>query len=244
MGSMKEYFLNVQDDKEEWIRDQLGDPNATDKTVGWAELEDEFYQSLFSATNEPDSDWYSNQNSTLLFQKLKDDLDQLRAMLAPRVIDLGFQKPLYKMICAHTVTLLESFLADRIKSLIVSDPYYLEQALINIENLKKKDISPYDVWKHPQGVQGIVLERLSTILYHNIPQVIKIVEAITGDRPQFDLSGAIRVVNLRHDIVHRNGKTMDGQELSINFELAEDAINQVETFLSAVHAHLENFPLF
>lgn len=244
MGALKEYFLEVQDEKDEWIREQLADPEADDTTPGWFDYESKFYDMKFSETTQSDIAWYSSQTNKSLFEKLQDDLNLLREIISPGITAVGFELPLHKMVYAHSVTLLESFLADSVKSLILSSDRYMERALRHVDPLKKPQltISLLDVWSHPQGVHGIVLQKLSEVLYHNIPKVKQIIEALLDHKLDIDISKVNQITLIRHDIAHRNGKTQEGDDLVIDLDLVENAIEDIEHFAASIHRELEEQP--
>lgn len=236
--------MDLQDEKEDWIREQLKDPNADELHPEWSYYENEFFDTKFSATTELDILWYSDQTNKSLFSKLKADLEQLKEVVAPGITATGFEALLYKMAYAHAVTLLETFLSDSVKSLILSNDIYFEKALKGVDELKKPDLKfpLLEVWRHPKGVKGIVLKILSEILYHNIPKVKTIIEVMVGYKLNIDIARVQEVTLIRHDIAHRNGKTQEGDELNIGADMVEDAIDVIERFAESVHSELDSLP--
>lgn len=236
MGSLKEYYLEVQEEKEAWIKEKLADQKACESTPGWSEYEYEFYEIKFLENQQSDLDWYSKQTNVSLISNLKNDLNLLREMISPGVIATGFENPLYKMVYAQAVTLLESFLSNSIKSLIVNDKSCLERAIKDVDFIRKPQpaLSLLDVWSHPKGIEGIVLSKLSEVLYHNIPKVKQIIEAIIGAKLDIDISKINQVILVRHDIVHRNGITTDDVKLEIDADSVAAAINEIENFATSI----------
>lgn len=242
MGSLKDYMIDLQDEKEEWIREQLDDPDADERHPLWSAYETSFYDMKLNETTVSDILWYSNQTNKSLYAQLSDDLDQLKEIIAPGVTAVGFEGPLHKMVYAYSVTLLETFLSDTVKSLILSHDIYFENALRNVEELKKTSVNLITLWASPDGVKGIALQKLSEILYHNIPKVKEMIDAIVGRKLNINMSKVNQIISFRHDIAHRNGKTQEGDDLYIDAEVVEEAINSIEEFAAAIHSELESLP--
>ncbi len=242
MGSLKDYIIDLQDEKEEWIRTQLDVPDADERHPLWSEYESSFYDMKLKEATVSDILWYTNQTNKSLYAQLSDDLDQLKEIIAPGVTAVGFEAPLHKMVYTYSVTLLETFLSDTVKSLILNNDKYFENALRNVEELKKTSVNLITLWTLPDGVKGLALQKLSEILYHNIPKVKEMIDAIVGCKLNINISKVNQIVSLRHDIAHRNGKTQEGDDLYIDAEVVEDAICSIEEFAATVHSELENLP--
>lgn len=239
MSSIKEYLFELDYARDEWIKAQLGDPDANESTIGWAEYESKYYEHRFTQSTEDEFVWYSNLTSESLFDKFQNNINMLRDVISHNHIAVGLEVPIYKMAYAHAVTLLETFLSETIKSLIITNDSYFENAIRKLEELKKANFSLIEVWRHPEGIKGLAVERLSDVLYHNIPKVKLMLEAITGIKLKADIAQVTRIAVIRHDIVHRNGKTTEGNVIELNIEVVEKAIDKIESFVALVHRQLE-----
>jgi hypothetical protein len=137
-----------------------------------------------------------------------------------------------KMSYAYAVTLLESFLGDTLKSTISENEKYLKNALCKfkiLKNVKLTDLATTDL-----NLKSLVLKHVGDVLYHNIPNVLEMYEQILGVNLNIDKSNIVKITKLRHDIVHRNGKTIDGQEISLNPEDFNEAIEDIKEFTDAL----------
>ncbi|WP_313308868.1 HEPN domain-containing protein [Stutzerimonas nitrititolerans] len=225
-----------EDEKSNWIREQLGDELADEDTEGWDELSiqyDYMRESLQeSADVEAEFQWYKQHSYSQMHETFNNNINDLKDLLS---IDISFQHEniYYKMVFAHAVTLLESFLADTVKSLVVSNDEYLQNAIKNVDELKNKKFGLADL-NQKEGVVGLVLKELSDILYHNIPKVVRVLTGILNCSINVDQKEVCRITSVRHDIVHRNGKTVEGDIIDLDFEAVFQAINDVEKFVLAL----------
>lgn len=83
-------------------------------------------------------------------------------------------------------------------------------------------------------VKSLVLKYVSDILYHNIPNVVEMYEQVLGIKLDIDISKVVKVTKLRHDIVHRNGKTIDGTMISVSSKDFTQAIDHIKEFAGSL----------
>jgi hypothetical protein len=98
------------------------------------------------------------------------------------------------------------------------------------KNLKYtiKEIAEY-------GINGIVINILNTLTYHNPIVVKNYIHLVTGKvLPDIHMANMKRVIEMRHDFVHRNGKTVMGEYLSIDTSMVIESIEVIEKFAEDV----------
>lgn len=241
MGGMSEWHIQMQEEKlTEWIQERLGDPDADESTSGWVEAERD-YQLMQEAIAEEayqaykeELDWFYGHAYSDLHHGFQIKLDKLLKLshdTSPTLVDTDLH---YKMTYGYAVTLMESFLSDSVKSLITKNDFCFERSLNEVDEVKKAKFSLSNVHQHPGGIKGMVLDILSEVLYHNIPKVIRILESITNKRMDIDQSKVTKIVSLRHDIVHRDGKTTTGETIDISQEDLVEAISEIKKFVHGI----------
>ena len=149
---------------------------------------------------------------------------------------------LTKMKYSYVVTLMEAFLGDMTKDLIISNDKYLINALTKIEEIKEIKISLYEIYNDKDLVNKKVLGVLSGYIYHNIGKVLRILRLVLGedipDNVKVLVGDIIEVIKIRHDIVHRNGRTLDDIQLEINEAQLYKAIDITKKFIYGIYAYI------
>jgi hypothetical protein len=79
---------------------------------------------------------------------------------------------------------------------------------------------------------------LNEVTYHNIWIVEKMYRSVLNIRFPDDLVTVDKIIRCRHDIVHRNGKTVDGKPVVISSEDVKRAIETIRAFVSVVENQL------
>lgn len=238
MGRAKEYWMEMQDEeKSNWIREQLGDELADEETEGWDELSIQYsymQESIReSADLEAEFRWYKQHSYSEMHESFNNNINDLKDLLRNNVF-VQYEETYYKMVFAHAVTLLESFLSDTVKSLVVSSDQCLANAIAKVDELKKKKVGLADIKNQKDGLIGLVLKELSEIMYHNIPKVVRVLEGILDSSITVEQKDVCYVTSVRHDIVHRNGKTVEGDIIDLDIDAVVQAIETIEQFVLAL----------
>ena len=239
MSVIKEYMFELQQEEMyQWIREHLDDDEADEETPGWDELAQDWSYLQESLQEEHKSlQWYTSHSYSDLHRSFQFQIHNLRDLTGLQVA-ISHEETFYKMSYAHAVTLMESFLADSVRTLILSDDKYFKNAIIQVEDLKDIKYSLKDIAKQQDGARGFVIKLLSGMMYHNIPKVREILKSILDQPISVNISDVCRITNLRHDIVHRDGKTTDGSLIKVDKEIALEAIKSVETFVEKVASEI------
>lgn len=231
-------FYPQEEGMSEWIREHLEDDEADEETPGWDELAQEWSYMQESLQDEHESlQWYTSHSYSDLHRSFQFQIHNLCDLIDLQIA-VSHEETFYKMSYAHAVTLMESFLADSVRSLIISDEKYFQNAITKVEDLKDIKYSLKDIAKQQDGARGFAVKELSGVMYHNIPKVREILKSILGQSINLDISAVCKITTLRHDIVHRDGKTTDGNLIKVDKDIALEAIAAIEVFVESVASEI------
>ncbi|MDH0177342.1 hypothetical protein N7319_19255 [Aeromonas dhakensis] len=223
---------------DEWIRERLSDDSLDEDSEEYLQLAEEYsnYKEhlLEEAEWRAELQWLKENGSSSIHKFFISELDALKIMASSnfnnrqKMAFMLHTDIVVKMSYAYAVTLLESFLGDSLKSLISQDEQLLKNALCKFKILKNVKVT--ELAETNLDVRSLVLKSVSEVLYHNIPNVVEMYEQVLGTKLDIDISKIVKVTKLRHDIVHRNGKTIDGNKFSLNAEDFNQAIDDIKEF--------------
>lgn len=255
MSSIKEYMFDLAGQHaDKWIREQLDDADCL------IDENSEEYQSLFEdycyveqakfdaaesqAEWEAELKWLKNNGSSFLHKGFMSQLNNLRGMASSNLADAkGFNSSVNgqlasKMAYAYAVTLLEAFLGDTLNALLNENPEFLKKAIANVEELKKARYGLSELNFDNLTVLSLATRKLAEIHFHNIPKVMMIYEQVLGHKLRVDFSKVNEITIVRHDIVHRNGKTIDGIPIYIDAESLQVALDCIQKFASDLQVEI------
>lgn len=244
MGSIREY-LSLADDQHmvKWIYENTGGKSFDEASAEWptfAHLQDDYNHYLVEmaemAEMASEIEWLEENDQNHNFELFISELDAIRIMVETSLDDpktmafCVYENTLAKMAYTHSVTLLESYLGDTLKSIVVSSEYHLSNAMQNITEVSQAKYSLHELSRAKSDLRALTLLKIAEILFHNIPKVMKTFEAVLGRKLQVNLSNVIKITSIRHDIAHRNGRKKDGTELHITVKDLYLAINAIKKF--------------
>lgn len=156
-------------------------------------------------------------------------LEELRSSLGQ-----GGNSMLIKMKFSYSVTVLEACLCEMIKSFVLTDDDFVHNALINIEGFNKEVVTLGVAYKmDANSYRTKVIAYLSAVLYHNIGKVVSIFKAISNTDNSFniDIAEVSKIMIMRHDVVHRDGKNKEGAPLELDERSVQSAIDCITSFI-------------
>lgn len=217
MGISKRAYEEMVENEEmaEWIRERASF-NVEEGDDEWNELKEEYQNNCEGF----EDDYWDDEEYELEIGWLKKENSAFTTFLTQiNEIDLSKRKNKsdqdIKMKYSYMITLMESCLSDMLKSIIFTDDIYLLNALKYVDDFKSTKITLLEVFENNDIVKKIVLKKLNEILYHNVEKVTKIYSLVLQEKLSMDIKEKIgdivKIVNIRHDIVHRNGYDIMGE---------------------------------
>ena len=192
---------------EEWIQ-QAVEVLEQDCTE-WAPVpsEDDYDRSLFAVV-EANSDPIGT---------LERGLASATALLdTATLLDAGVRQALQRLLFANVITTLETFLSDTFINSILQDPKLIQQLLDSSPEFKKENVPLREVLREAAAIQERVKRYLLDIVWHNVGKVQALYRDVLNVKFGHEIGIVGAAIPTRHDIVHRNGRTKEGQEVSIS----------------------------
>lgn len=142
---------------------------------------------------------------------------------------------LYRMLFANVITLVETYLSDALVVTTMSNDDRVGKALRRLGHFREREVRMSDVLDLATKVRSEVRKYLVSVLYHDLDRVADLYVTILGirlpDVPE-QLSEAILT---RHDIVHRNGKDKEGNDVQVDANAVRALADEVEVFISTIN---------
>ncbi|WP_373536168.1 hypothetical protein [Microcoleus sp.] len=167
-----------------------------------------------------------------------DEIASLRVLNKLRVPDAKANKTLRRHLYVGVIACLETYLSDAFINTVLSNENYLKSFFASFKDFREQKVVMNELLVYASKAEEIAKEAMSGVIYHNLPKVSKMYEATLNiEFPKF--SEIQKAVSIRHDLVHRNGKTKDGVESSIDSIMVDNVISQVESFISEIDQKLK-----
>lgn len=176
---------------------------------------------------------------TEYFQNFNDGIKNIHRLLK---LEPPHQKQkiiLYRLLYANVVTLMETFLSDAITTNVLSDQALTRRLVETTPKFTKNTLPISSIYSYFEKLEREVGDYLQNeVVYHQVWIVAKIYENVLGVHFPEDLGDLPKIIMTRHDIVHRNGKTVSGESINFSVEDVKNTKKIVSDFVSYIEKQL------
>jgi putative zinc ribbon protein/HEPN superfamily RiboL-PSP-like protein len=148
------------------------------------------------------------------------------------------KQPYYRMIYSSTITSLETYLSDAFYKKVSINNELLEKFIATNPEFGKRQYSLTEVIDWHKNLKERVTDYLFNIIWHNLPKIQNMYKDVLGVNFPEDISDLHRAVAIRHDIVHRNGRTKSGSIHHLDKSQLLNLISDVKDFVSYINRQL------
>lgn len=146
---------------------------------------------------------------------------------------------LYRLLYANAIAYLEAYLSDNIKTLAVQDKASIRLFVENCHDFSERKVELKNIFIREEGLKKEILEYLDSLIYHKLPKIKELYHDCLGI-DMGNIQELVKSVLVRHDIVHRNGKTKDGKDVSISKADVEKVWDNVFTMIKCIDSQKAN----
>lgn len=172
------------------------------------------------------------------FDNFKENLQKVE-VISEKLKDDDY---LPKILYAHIITLMEEYFYNTFKSKVLNDDTVFEK-LLEIYPFKKIKIPLIEAYNKDSGdinsyIKKLITSSIDNLIFHKLPVVDEIYKKALDIRIPIN-SDLTDAVIKRHDIVHRNGKDKEGDEVDITKAEVDELINIMSEFIENVNTEIE-----
>ncbi len=144
---------------------------------------------------------------------------------------------LFRLLYVNVVTALETYLSDAFTNSVIGDRVLLRRFIEITPDFKKRKLPLSDLFIEFDGIDKTAEEFLRELVWHNLARVKPMYrDVLNVNFP--DCTPVFRAIKIRHDLVHRNGKTKDGDRIPIDKGHVLALVRQVEQFVQEIDVAL------
>ena len=182
-----------------------------------------------------------NVTSYATFTDSIDSLSRLALLESP---DAALQQVLYRQVFAGVVASMETYLSDTFINTVVGCKVLRNRFARATPDFADRKYKLDEVIDWEIHSQTVVKKYLVDQVFHNLPKVEPLFKKVlkvkfpTGDA----FADLQRIVNARHNIVHRNGRTKKGRVLSLTVPEIDSAISKVRNFVEDIDSQVAETP--
>jgi len=145
---------------------------------------------------------------------------------------------LNRLLFANVITAMEAFLSDAFITTVLNEPSAMRKLIETTPRFQKEKVLVSEIYIQMEGIKNRASEYLGETIWHNLHIVREMYRSTLGIEFPRIFNDIIPAVLIRHDIVHRNGKTKTGTERQISVKDIAKLLDRVEAFVLRVNTEL------
>ncbi|MBK3481149.1 MULTISPECIES: HEPN/Toprim-associated domain-containing protein [Pseudomonas] len=180
------------------------------------------------------------QPRTYLYEIFKTSIHEIENI----VHTVEVNNTLAKLLFAGVITALETYLSDTMRKLIFNNQAVIRR-YVEFEDSFQKKIKISEIYLTLEKLEKDVSALLDKTSFHNIEETSKLYQnVLIVNFPREETLELKKAVEIRHDIVHRNGKTFKGEYRNITEQNVIALISSIVSFLEKIDDQIRNNLLF
>ena len=178
-------------------------------------------------------DFDVNEQVSEFYPRFQTSVDAVR-----RLLDHNFDKTdesfLFALLFVNAITILEAYLSDVFMSLVLKHPTLLRKFVEQDPIFKKQKATIAQLFHHMDTIPARVKDHLYVFPFHRLEKVRKMYASVLGITFPSGWADILKAVNVRHDLVHRNGVTKEGKSIITSLKDVQTLMTQIESFISSI----------
>lgn len=147
-------------------------------------------------------------------------------------------QPVYRMIYSTVITALESYLSDTFLNKIKNNSNRILKIVSSSSELNTRKYSIEEIIDWQDNVETKIIEFLSNIIWHKIDKVRRLYLDVLEIKFPENSSAIFKAVEIRHDLVHRNGRLKEGGRHNLTKSEIEVLIKETNKFVSGIQKQI------
>lgn len=144
----------------------------------------------------------------------------------------------HRLLFANAIAALETYLSDTFINRVLSSRELLQKYLDSDPKFKERKVAYKDVLREAARLEQEARSELLHLVWHNIGKV-KLLYAQVLEVDFGDLEAIGAAIQIRHDIVHRNGRTKDGSMIEMTCQQVSELLADITDLATRVEIKLD-----
>jgi len=246
----------------------VGVLNYTDTEIEGGKLLQDFDD--YFLPDEAYDDYYSQAilSNTNFHRTFLESIEKIQALLhvempshvqlplnqfsSPISTNADVQQHLLGLLHSNVITSLEAFLSDAFINTVLTDQALIRRFIESTPEFADRKFSLKELFTKVEQVGNEVKEHLSSqVVWHRLRKIKLMYKDTLGVDFPDNLGKVFKAIELRHDIIHRNGKMKSGKKIKLVEKDIKELIEEIQRLVDYLDGqivsirgnHLDDFVL-
>jgi hypothetical protein len=181
-------------------------------------------------------DYYDLEVGNEIFRRAKQSLYDIEKEIKTNV---NLSRIIINSLYSTCISVFEAFLSELFITTCLHNEKVLKRLITDTDIYKDEKINIKDFFSFQQTLKTNTIKKLQETTFHNINIVCAYYKTCINVDISKYLKSIPSSINIRHDIVHRNGKTKNDENIDITKENIIDLIQDIENCIKAINIDFE-----
>ena len=227
-------------DAREELSNEFGGIVSDDVIEG---LTEELEQECVEWTRKPGAEEFDRYiyeivaSNTQFYTTFRNSVDKIKGLLKLD-IDEDLKRNQYMLLYVNVITAMETYLSDAYINTVLDNESRTRRFVEKNPDFVKQKLSLNEIFSRMERIETEVKTYLINITWHNLEKAKLMYEEILNVDFPPDLKYLFKAIIKRHDIVHRNGRTKEGDEIQVDKVDVIELIDNVSSFVDYIDRQL------
>lgn len=147
---------------------------------------------------------------------------------------------LARLLYSNVITAMETYLSDTIKKQVLTREA-IRRRFVQTNDTFKEKIVVQKIFSKLENLNEEICQSIDTMSFHNLDKTAGLYKAVLDTEfPSAHMAELKRVIEKRHDIVHRNGKTVQGKTVHVTMADVEKLIELVNSAIKNIDKQIKD----
>ena len=157
----------------------------------------------------------------------------------PTSKNADIQLHLLGLLYSNVITALETFLSDAFINTVLPDKASIRKFIESTPEFAERKLSLKELFTRVEQVDNEVKKYLSdNVVWHRLEKVKSMYKDTLGVDFPDDWKTFFKAINLRHDIIHRNGRLRNGERIKLNEKDVRELIEKVQKLVDYLDSQI------
>jgi len=167
------------------------------------------------------------------YNEFRKSISNIQKLTNIEDIPENLQRHYFNMLFSSIITSLETYLSDALKFNLKENEKSLIKFVETFKDFKNIKCDFNNIFNLYDSIEEKVQDGLSGLLYHNLPKIKGIYKNTFGIDFQA-ISNLMKNIEIRHDLIHRNGKKRSGTYHDITKDKVLELCDSVLIFVEDI----------
>ena len=199
------------------------------------DLPDDYPISIYDSTYNND-ELKAILSNTSFFETFEQEINNLEKIYQTK-LENDYQIILNRLVFIAVISTMETYLKDALINTVLQSDDFLRKFVENFKDFKEKKFTLNEFFKCQDNIREKCEKAMVALLYHDISKI----KCIYKDVLNIDfgnIANITKYVLIRHDLVHRNGKTTEGTPVNIDDKSIPNLIENMKQFIKNINNQL------